>query len=121
VSNWFVPNLACIRSWLLATGFDMASYSVYAGGEETQYPAQRIMARAHKAGDMGVLEETNIFKKKLEMPAEWYRQFEGLHARRASLADVLAQKPLLPPRPEDVKPEPRPSLLQRIWRRLGRG
>jgi 2-polyprenyl-3-methyl-5-hydroxy-6-metoxy-1,4-benzoquinol methylase len=49
VSNWFVPNLACIKSWLTAAGFTLERHGFYHAPAETPYPHQRLHGTAVKA------------------------------------------------------------------------
>jgi SAM-dependent methyltransferase len=53
-SNWFVPNLACLRGWLLAAGFDLAFYRLDLAESERPYPRQRILAAVMKASDLPI-------------------------------------------------------------------
>lgn len=72
-SNWFVPNLACLKGWLEATGLEATDYHLTAepsgaGG----YPRQRIMGTARKSAELGVVEETAIFEKNLTLSKRWW-------------------------------------------------
>ncbi len=49
-SNWFVPNLACLKSWLTAAGLTMTMHDVYSRPDEQPFPAQRIFGTAVKSG-----------------------------------------------------------------------
>lgn len=49
-SNWFVPNLACFKGWLQASGLEIVSYQLNINEKAPQYPLQRIMATAKKNG-----------------------------------------------------------------------
>lgn len=48
-TNWFIPNLACIREWLKAAGLTMRSHYLYAP-TGTLPPIQRAGGIAHKTG-----------------------------------------------------------------------
>ncbi len=50
VSNWFVPNLACMKSWLQAAGFQLEKYDFTHAPEEKPYPHQRLWGTASKIG-----------------------------------------------------------------------
>ena len=41
--NWFVPNLACVRAWLDATGLELESH-----GTSESFPNQRMFGTARK-------------------------------------------------------------------------
>lgn len=51
VSNWFVPNVSCIVSWLKATGFDLLWQDILDNPDATPYPHQRFAGAAVKVGD----------------------------------------------------------------------
>jgi|SRR5258708_507415 SAM-dependent methyltransferase len=42
-SNWFVPNLACVRAWLDAAAMELVTH-----GEWNEYPYQRMFGTARK-------------------------------------------------------------------------
>jgi len=48
-TNWFIPNLACLREWLKAAGLTMRSHYLYAP-PETSPPIQRAGGLATKIG-----------------------------------------------------------------------
>lgn len=48
-SNWFIPNLACIFSWLEASGLEILSYCLDENLERKPFPTQRISAVARKS------------------------------------------------------------------------
>lgn len=81
-SNWFVPNLACLKVWLEVAGLDLVSSDFNVVDSEKPYPRQRLIGTAVRAADMTVLEETNIFGENLSMPSDWYQQYDGLKKRR---------------------------------------
>ena len=45
-TNWFVPNLACIREWLHSSGFELTSHEFW-----DSYPNQRMRGTAKKNPD----------------------------------------------------------------------
>jgi hypothetical protein len=49
-SNWFVPNLACLESWLGAAGLMMATHRFYSRPDSKPFPTQRISGTARKVG-----------------------------------------------------------------------
>ncbi len=55
-SNWIVPNLACIRSWLQAAGLELEVYYFDSDPETKPYPKQRISGIAKLTG-LPVVEE----------------------------------------------------------------
>jgi tRNA (mo5U34)-methyltransferase len=97
-SNWFVPNLTCLKGWLEACGLELDAYQLRAAR-----PSQRILGIAGRARDLEVVPEIGIFKKNLELPTEWVDQFHGLLNRRRSAA------------PHRI---PRPSIVSRALRRV---
>lgn len=50
VSNWFVPNLACMKSWLQAAGLHLQRYEFYHAPDAEPYPHQRLWGTAVKVG-----------------------------------------------------------------------
>jgi tRNA (mo5U34)-methyltransferase len=46
--NWFIPNIACIKSWMIATGFEFKNYSIVHDPKATPCPVQRISCKAKK-------------------------------------------------------------------------
>jgi hypothetical protein len=54
--NWFIPNIACIKSWMIATGFEFENYSILHDPKATPYPVQRVSCRAKKINDASILE-----------------------------------------------------------------
>lgn len=47
--NWFVPNVACLNSWLIAAGFEkMTDMRLVENRATHPYPTQRVAARANK-------------------------------------------------------------------------
>jgi hypothetical protein len=67
-----------------------------------------------KATDLPVIEETNIFKKNLEMPEGWFEQYHPLLERVAAHTPTRGPETMLP------NPVSR-GLLHRLWSRLARG
>ena len=49
-SNWFIPNLACVESWLQAAGMTLVSHRFYSLPDSKPFPTQRISGTARKAG-----------------------------------------------------------------------
>lgn len=60
-SNWVVPNLSCIRSWLQAAGLDLEVHYLDNDPEALPHPKQRISGIAKIAGKP-VMEEHPIAK-----------------------------------------------------------
>lgn len=46
--NWYIPNIACIKSWMRSTGFDLENYSILSDPKAVPYPVQRISCRSKK-------------------------------------------------------------------------
>jgi SAM-dependent methyltransferase len=113
-SNWFVPNLACLRGWLEAAGLDLVHYGLHVF-HDAPYPNQRIVGCAVRAADLAIIEETNIFGKNLSMPEGWYDQYVGLKKRRQSSPAGEGVSPSLPPPTLSI---PQASAFKRFWRRL---
>lgn len=61
-SNWFVPNVACLRSWMQACGLEMIGYETTMPGPTT-FPVQRIHGAARKVSDLASTEEHTIYQK----------------------------------------------------------
>lgn len=57
--NWFIPNLACIRSWIMAAGLEIKWYHF----SYDTYPKQRIRVIATKAKDSEVVIEHRLVEK----------------------------------------------------------
>lgn len=70
VSNWFVPNLACIRSWLAASGFSLLRHDFYHNPAASPYPHQRLWGTAAKK--MVPVKEHPIVAEDAELAA-WAR------------------------------------------------
>jgi tRNA (mo5U34)-methyltransferase len=113
-SNWLVPNLACLRGWLLAAGFDLTYYSLNLIESARPHPSQRILAAAKKASDLPVIEETPIFKKNLELPEGWFEQYQGMKTRKVALGPAAAAQP-------HQRKRIYSRLLRGIRRRIARG
>jgi len=47
-NTWFVPNLACMRSWLETSGFELIDYTVLSDLKAKPRPAQRFLGKAKK-------------------------------------------------------------------------
>lgn len=63
--NWFIPNLACIRSWLVAGGLELKWHRF----SYDAYPKQRIRAIAKKAENGDVIAEHRQVEK--DKPRFW--------------------------------------------------
>lgn len=50
-SNWHVPNLACMKSWLVAAGLELRQHYFIDNSESIPMPTQALRARAAKIGD----------------------------------------------------------------------
>lgn len=50
--NWVVPNVACIRSWMDAAGFQLDSCTLLHDPEVKPYPLQRVSCSARKIADV---------------------------------------------------------------------
>jgi SAM-dependent methyltransferase len=61
-SNWFIPNVACIFSWLDACGLEMICYHLYNNKDSPSNPLQRITGIAKKS-QSGIREEHPIVPK----------------------------------------------------------
>lgn len=55
-SNWFVPNAACLRGWMIASGFEVREMS-----EFTEDGAQRLYGWAEKVSDQSSLLEHPLY------------------------------------------------------------
>lgn len=69
VTGWFVPNLACIRSWLDSSGLELVSYHFVENVNSRTLdgksnPCQRINAVAGKLRDKKIAEEHPVFDKR---------------------------------------------------------
>lgn len=60
--NWFVPNAACLNSWLMAAGFQEMQTAHLVDDQNASPPMQRILASARKA-DRGAEEESLVYPK----------------------------------------------------------
>jgi tRNA (mo5U34)-methyltransferase len=49
-SNWHVPNLACVKSWLKAAGLELKQHYFIDNSESLPLPTQALRARAKKIG-----------------------------------------------------------------------
>jgi tRNA (mo5U34)-methyltransferase len=47
-STWFVPNVACIRSWLSATGWELERYVLHDAPDARPRPGQRFVGMARR-------------------------------------------------------------------------
>ena len=57
-SNWFIPNLACIREWLADAGLELVSH----GFDDKAAPGQRFWGSARKVPHLDIPIEHGIFK-----------------------------------------------------------
>jgi SAM-dependent methyltransferase len=72
-SNWFVPNLACLKGWFEAAGLDILNYHLFSlPDREGGYPCQRISGVACKSSDLGTMAEIPLFDRNLEMAGKWW-------------------------------------------------
>jgi SAM-dependent methyltransferase len=85
-SNWFVPNLTCLRGWMEAAGLEMVAYQLHDNPEQKPYPHQRIMGCAVKSPELGILDELPIFGKDLEISKAWQRRTGNLRDHRYRIA-----------------------------------
>jgi tRNA (mo5U34)-methyltransferase len=118
VSNWFVPNLACLRGWMAAAGLDLVDHH-YHVIDDMNPPHQRVIGGAIRASDLAIIGETNIFEEQLEVPKSWFAQFNGIRKRLSWIepSDKPAPAPRVAPKVEISVP---PSLYSRVKRRLKR-
>lgn len=49
VSNWFIPNFACIRAWMAGTGFEIKQHYFIEAPDLKPFPEQRVGVIARKA------------------------------------------------------------------------
>ena len=67
--DFFIPNIACIKSWMITTGFKLENYSILHDPLATPYPVQRVSCSAKKISENPVLEHplvgVHFFKKGL--------------------------------------------------------
>jgi SAM-dependent methyltransferase len=59
--NWFVPNFACLKSWLKANGLEVVSHKFWG-----EHPGQRVRGVAKKSAEGGIVLEHPIF------PRHWH-------------------------------------------------
>jgi SAM-dependent methyltransferase len=85
-SNWFVPNLTCLRGWMEAAGLEMVSYQLHANDEQKPYPHQRVMGCAVKSAELAVIDEIALFGKGLEISKAWQRRTGNLRDHRYHIA-----------------------------------
>jgi tRNA (mo5U34)-methyltransferase len=60
-STWFVPNIACIKSWLSATGWELERYVLHDAPDARPRPGQRFVGMARRV-DAAVPVEHPRFK-----------------------------------------------------------
>jgi len=53
---WFIPNLACIKSWLEVSGLKLQHYEIVQNLDAKPKPLQRFVGKAIKIGDKFVIE-----------------------------------------------------------------
>jgi hypothetical protein len=85
-SNWFVPNLTCLRGWMEAAGLEMMSYQLNDHAEQKPYPTQRVMGCAVKSRELAIIDELPLFGKDLEISKAWQRRTGNLRDHRYRLA-----------------------------------
>jgi tRNA (mo5U34)-methyltransferase len=88
VSNWFVPNLTCLKGWLEAAGLILIQ-EMFSTSQTRPYPEQRICATAIKARHLEVMEETFIFEKNLVIPEKSWIMVNKLRRHRDPLAELI--------------------------------
>jgi len=49
-STWFVPNVACLKGWLQATGWELERYTLHEVPNAQPRPGQRFIGIARRAG-----------------------------------------------------------------------
>jgi tRNA (mo5U34)-methyltransferase len=79
-SNWFVPNLACLRGWFEAAGLEITNYGLYCVPQEVGSPAQRISGVARKSAELGTVEEVGIFNPNLGLTEQ---HWDAVNVRRS--------------------------------------
>jgi SAM-dependent methyltransferase len=118
-SNWFVPNLTCLRGWLEAAGLEMVYHSINADDSLRPHPRQRVMGTAVKSGALEQIDEIGIFEGKLELPEDWSRRTTKLLSRRK--ADKK-WRPKMPPSVRGGHKRQKPGWaksIARLLRKLG--
>jgi tRNA (mo5U34)-methyltransferase len=99
-SNWFVPNLTCLRGWMEAAGLEITRYEMVAD-ENPPYPKQRIVGIARKTADLDIVPESWLWEKGRVVPDSWMRQFRRQREYRQKHADAIkAVLPRTAPAPE---------------------
>lgn len=96
-SNWFVPNLACLRGWLETAGLELLNFGVVSDVKQKPFPCQRIYGTAVKSKVLEMMDEIGIFEKNLHLPENLHRKTELLEGYRRShrplrLADAFQQR-----------------------------
>ncbi len=68
--NWFIPNVACIKSWMIATGFELENHSILHDPAAVPHPTQRVSCRAKKIRNTSNLEHplvgVHFFKSEMK-------------------------------------------------------
>jgi tRNA (mo5U34)-methyltransferase len=54
--NWVIPNVACIRSWLTAAGFEYKNHALLHDPAAKPHPVQRVSCTARKISDVSAVE-----------------------------------------------------------------
>jgi len=55
---WFVPNVACVKSWLYATGFDLEKFRIFHDAEAKEKALQRFAGIARKTNREKIIEHS---------------------------------------------------------------
>jgi SAM-dependent methyltransferase len=95
-SNWFIPNLACLKGWLEAVGLEMTTYGLYCVPQEVGDPIQRISGVARKAAELGTIEENPLFDRNLAMPDQCWDRVNIRRARHQAAAAARVVDPGVP-------------------------
>jgi tRNA (mo5U34)-methyltransferase len=116
-SNWFVPNLTCLRGWLQAAGLEITSYGFLTDETVAPFPAQRVHGVAQKVAALSILQEGWIWEKGRVVPDSWWQQFRALREHRRQQAAAAQAPPTAPALPPEA---PRRGFLDKLGRLLRR-
>jgi hypothetical protein len=63
-SNWSIPNLACLRSWMSSAGLEMKRHDFYDDPRAKPLPIQRVAGVAVRTAQPTSIEEHGLMPKK---------------------------------------------------------
>lgn len=63
-SNWFVPNLACLKSILQTTGMELVRHRLFSKPDQKPYPAQRFVGLARKTQAFSETSEHPVYENR---------------------------------------------------------